>query len=321
MKRTKQRLGIYTVLLFLLTAAAVALKTAALLYNFNFKTNYFDDKLLSGISDALLIAGVLLSLSYVAVGRRDSLRASFSSPAFYLPSGVIGVALLFFCGEHLASVFAKISVNMQSDFRLKIFTPEIAIELLAVLLALASIGYFILGSLVMGRRNVIRSAFGITVALFLAIYAAYIYFDTSLPINAPIKILDEIAYVFAAVFFLYETRISLGRDMWGAYLAFGMATAILCAASSLPALILYFVRGAVISISLTDSVLTAGLFVFTSSRILHALALRKDEKTPLAVVAEAVNERRCDNPEPSEPEEADLEPDNYTMTFEETEGK
>lgn len=321
MKRMKQRLGIYTVLLFLLTVTAVILRTLALLYDFDFKTGYFDSKLLSGISDAVITVGVLFSLSYVAVGRCKALRTSFSSPAFYLPSGLLGVSLLFLSGEYFKSTFMKMFENSNLGF--KVFTPQLTLELLLASLALASIGYCILGVFIEGRRDVTRGVFGIIAALFFAFYAAHLYFDTTLPINAPTKILDEIAYVFTAAFFLFETRISLGRDKWGAYLAFGMAAAILCAASSIPSLILYFTRGAVIAHSLTESVLTATLFIFIFARVLQALSLRLDKQSPIAVLAEMQPEI---SPEdlPNSQNDADSEdgePYNYTMTFEDIERK
>lgn len=322
MKRTKQCLGIYTVLLFLLILVTVTLKTVALFNDFDFETEYFKDSPLATVSDWMLVAGSLLMLSFIAVGRAEPLRASFSAPAFYLPSGLVGVALLFMSAEHFKSVFTAALENGNSA--LGIFKPETLLPLAVALLALASIGYFILGSLVNGRHDLLRSAFGITVAVFLSLYTAYLYFDTELPINAPIKVLDEMAYVFTSVFFLFETRISLGRDKWGAYLAFGMTASLLTAVSSLPALILYFTRGAVITHTLTEAVLTFTLFVFTSARVLHALSLRADKKSPLAELSEIMAEEKTENSLEAETEadtSDDSEPDNYTMTFDEGEAK
>ena len=319
MKRTKQRLGVYTVLLFLLTVAAVSIKTVALIYDFDFNTGYFENKLFSSISDALLIVGVLLSLSYATAKWGESLRASFSSPAFYLPSGLVGVALLFMSGECFKSVFVRIAAN--PDLGFKVFTPELILELVLALLALISIGYFLLGTLIEGRRDSTRAILGIVTALFLSFYAAYLYFDTTAPINAPIKVLGEMAYVFTSVFFLYETRISLGRDKWSLYLAFGMASSILLAASSIPALVVYFTNGAVITRSITESTLSAALFVFTSLRVLHTFLLRKDRKSPIAGISEITSEKKEIVSDTALKDFDDGEPDNYTMTFDEGEAK
>ncbi len=316
MKRTKQRLGIYTVLLFLLTMAAVTLKTLALLWDFDFETGYFGDSLLAKISDWILLLGALFSLSFLATGRITPLRASFSSPAFYIPSGLVGVALLFMSSELFTKVLASISENLHLGFGA--FGRDLILPVSVALLSLLSIGYFALGSLTRSRRDTVRSTFGIITAAALSLYAAYLYFDTALPINAPTKVLDEMAYIFTSAFFLFETRISLGRDKWGAYLSFGMAAALLCASSSIPSLAVYFTRGKIITHTLAEAVLTFTLFIFTSARVLHAASLRADEKSPLAIISEIMTENKSTAPAKTEESSDDAEggePDNYTMTF------
>ena len=325
MKRTKQRLGIYTVLLFLLIAAVVATRTLALLWNFNFETGYFEDKLFSSVSDWLTVVGVLLSLSYFAVGRSARLRASFSSPAFYLPSGLLGVSLLFLAGDKLKAVFTGIYENLYLGFGA--FKPELILPFAVAVSALLAVGYFVLAPFTAHRLYLKRAALGIAVAVFLALYTAYLYFDTTLPLNAPMKVGSEMAFVFSSAFFLFETRISLGRDKWGAYLGFGMAAMLLTAAASVPALIIYLSEGRLVAESLTETVLLLSLFIFTSARVLHTLALRVDGKAPLAALAEKMTEREdtvaesSDTAEEKSDDEGVDEPDNYTMTFDEGEAK
>lgn len=314
MRRTKQRLGVYTVLLFLLIAATVTLRTLALLWDFDFEFGYFGTSVAATASDWVLIAGSVLLISFVAVGGVLPLRASFSSSAFYLPSGLVGVALLFLSADYFKKVFIMISERAHLGFG--IFNADTLLPLAVALLSLLSIGYLFLGALAGSRNNARRSLFGTIAAVFFSVYAIYLYFDPTLPINAPTKVLDEMAYVFTSAFFLFETRISLGRDKWNAYLGFGMTAALLTAASSLPALIVYLVRGELTAHSLSEAVLTLTLFIFTGTRVLQALVLRNDKKNPMAQFAEMATAAKEERAELDAAEdEGDGEPDNYTMTF------
>lgn len=326
MKKTKRRLGIYLLLLILITAAAVVLRTLACFNDFNPTTGYFDDKLIITVADWLTVGGVVLFLSYPIASGRVALRASFSSPMFYLPSGLVSVALLFLSAELLSKVWGLLSES--SRLQDSLLTAELLIPLAVALLALCSIVYFLLGALIEGRCDTRRAAFGILAVLFLAVYAAYLYFDTKLPINAPTKVVDMMAYIFASAFFLFEVRISLGRDRWGAYLAFGMAAALLSGYSALPSLIVYLARGTLITNSLAEAALTMTLFIFITARVLHATRLRDDEKNPAAAAAELLSAARLADMSAEVAEElddddesCDKEPDNYTMNFEDTESK
>ena len=94
------------------------------------------------------------------------------------------------------------------------------------------------------------------------------------------KLIDEMAYLSVAVFFLYETRLSLGRERWRGYIAFGFISALLCAYSSIPSLIYYFVKRNAISMSLYETALTLTLFVFITTRTLMTGDLIKDKISP-----------------------------------------
>ena len=85
------------------------------------------------------------------------------------------------------------------------------------------------------------------------------------------------AYLFIALFFLYEIRLSLGRERWKQYIAFGFMAALLSAYSSIPALIVYFAKGKTISLSIYENVLTLMFFVFITLKLLLASYLTEDK--------------------------------------------
>jgi hypothetical protein len=100
-----------------------------------------------------------------------------------------------------------------------------------------------------------------------------------MPVNAPNKLIDELSYLSSALFFLYETRLSMGREKWKEYISIGFISALFTAYSSIPALITFFVRDAKISNNIYESVLTLALFIFISSRILLTSKLIENEQS------------------------------------------
>lgn len=274
---------------------SVTFRIAALFSNFNFETNFFDSKLLINIASVIVTAGSVFLFTYAFCGsKKYKLIADFSTPETYVPTGVLSVAMMFFAvltsiqiktsdfsirsylaaphlyiGQEIYTLTDYISENM-SDFVLLIIAP----------LALLSIGYFILNACVLERGSSARAFFGTANVMFLAFYSSYLYFDgTTLAMNAPNKIVDQMAFIFAALFFLYEIRISLGREKWNLYMAFGFIAASLTAYSSIPSLIVYFVNGKTISNNIQENVLSFALFVFIISRISLAAFLKEDKES------------------------------------------
>ena len=306
MKNSQRHLKIYLGSVFLIILIAAALRTVAILTELDFSTGYFEDKLLIGLANSFVVAMALLSLSYLFVASKAKLVASFDNVATFVPSGLVSVALIFI-GVHL---FATSEGNF--------------FVLIVGILALVSILHFLYNSLVLKRENATRGWFALATVVFLAAYAAYLYFDVSLPLNSPNRITDIMAFLFAALFFLYEARISLGRAAWRAYIAFGLIASLLLAYSSIPSIITYFVRGAVISNSIAESALSFALFIFIVARMLIIAELKEDEKdeftTLVSDMAEArreeIRENLASRARSEIMEENIEEPDeNYTIDF------
>jgi hypothetical protein len=151
--------------------------------------------------------------------------------------------------------------------------------LTAVLSAVLAV-YFVLNLLLSKHQNRTRANLALVSVFFFASYAGYLYFDTSLPLNAPNKLVDQMAYLFLAVFFLYETRLALGRAKWRGYIAFGFIGALLTAYSSIPSIIYIIVEKNSVSSSIYESVLTFSLFIFITVRTLMTGELIIDTVSP-----------------------------------------
>ena len=152
-------------------------------------------------------------------------------------------------------------------------------ETALVVLGIFAIVHFIMTAILTEASSALRAGLGLCAVSFLALYAAYLYFSAELPINSPNKIVDQMAYLFAAVFILYEVRISLGREIWGAYVTFGLISALLTAYSAIPSLICYFAKGQTVSNSIYETALTLALFIFILARLALALRLPKDKES------------------------------------------
>lgn len=285
---------------------SVTFRIAALFANFDEETGFFDGKILINIASIIITAGCVFMFTYAFSGSKNQkLIADFSTPATYVPTGALTVAMMFFAvltaikssktdfsissfmaipGATFKLLLKYISSNM-SSFILSLMAP----------LSVISIGYFILTACVLKRGSVARAFLGTANVLFLAFYTSYLYFDTStLARNAPNKIIDQMAFLFAALFFLYEIRISLGREKWNLYMAFGFIAAALTAYSSIPSLIFYFSNQSVISNNIQENVLSFALFVFILSRITLAAFLKEDKESESITPMREYSRGRCE---------------------------
>ena len=103
------------------------------------------------------------------------------------------------------------------------------------------------------------------------------------------------------MFFIGETRLSLGRESWRRYISFAFIGAILTAYSAIPNLIYYIARVESISLSIYETLLTLAFFAFITSKIFLTPMLMKDEKSGVVeriIAAEARAEQL--NPAPAE---------------------
>ncbi len=296
--RNKTRLfGSYLPFLMLLLLGAITLRSIALISYFNYDFHYFTVKTLPKIADALIVIATVFFIIYIIGTRKKlSLIPSFSSPANYIPSAALAAALVF-----TAVGFLKSFVYSSSPI-----TRLLSIFL--VVLAFLSTAYLFFNTAFVRTISIRRASFGLSIIVFLAIYLSYLYFDGSTPITSPIKTVDQLVYAFCAVFFLYEIRLSLGREKWKAYILFGFITALLSAYSAIPAIIVYFVNGESVSNSIYESILTFSIFIFTASKILlvdkltdanesqfitklkEAAAKREEELNPKSEITETAEE-------------------------------
>ncbi len=284
MKLKDKRLVIFLSIALILTAAASVFRTVALRSDFNSETGFFEKEGFITAATALIFSGVLVSLVYIFAGKpKQDIVPDFHGAVTYIPSGLLAVALAFFTTN------TAFNSGVSADDKA---TAKLLVALTA-LSALATIVYLVLNPLLGRRYSACRGAAAFAPIIFLLAASARLYFDTSMPINAPNKNVEQLAVVFAMLFFTGEARLSLGREKWSSYVSLGIAASALCAYSSIPAVLVYFMSGVggaeplVISSHITASVMVFALFVFISSRVLLVAFLSSNQEGKLASYIES----------------------------------
>ena len=285
MNKNSKRLKIYITAVLLLTVAAIGFRTAACLTDLDPAYGYFEEKTLINVASILIAAAIVMAFSFLFVGKKIMLRPSFSSPSTYVPTGIAGAALLFFCARILSDVKAASDVGAR--------TIVIITGLVCGVCALLSVVHFFLNAFLTEAKTELRAYFAIATVMAFSAYAALIYFrEDGMALNSPNKLISQMAFLLAALFFLYEARISLGREKWRGYCIFGLAAMAANAYSAVPALILYFAKGQAICASLEEMLLSLALFIFVAARMILTVSLTMAEKNArIAILEDAAGER------------------------------
>ncbi len=291
MTKTAKKTWVYLAIFLIFSIAAVAVRTAAILLDLDDLNIYFNSPIIVMSSVALCFTFALIAISYIFISDKDmKLYANFKTPGTYIPSGIVAVSLLFLGGELFAKtfLFKKVTAEYFSS-------ASSIISVTATLLSIICVLNFFFNVFHEKKESTARASFCLLCALFLGAYAGYLFFSDELPINAPNKAADQIAYLALAIFFLYETRISLGRAKWRMYFATGLIAANLAFYSAIPSLIYMLTNGIVISNSIAENVLTFTLGIYVTSRIALMATLPQDRICDTVIAISEMSERRKDD--------------------------
>lgn len=273
MNKNSKRLSFYIFMMLAIAIAACVIRTLSCVWDLEDNLIYFSDKalLLSGV--IVTMAGAVLLFTSIFTQDMVALKASFSTPMTYIPTGVVAISLIALAIRLLitSGEIASPLTVLESFGK-----PSCLLAVLSAILAFVSVAHFFFTAFLTERHTEKRAYFSLGTILFLAVYSTLLYFDSAAPLNSPNKITEQMACLFSAIFFLYEARISLGREMWRGYTSFGLISALLLAYSSIPAILTYFIRGVVISASLEASVFALALFVFITARLITVTQIRDE---------------------------------------------
>lgn len=288
----------YLIFLCTITGITVLLRSVASFLHLS-EHGYYEGKL-AGAADLAVLFGALLLLTFALTHWKDvPPRAAFNGPLTFVPAAPLAATLLF-AGASL--MLRKTEGSL----------ARIALPLLGIFAVIGAL-YFFFAVFFEKKQSDLRAVFGAILSLYLILYAGYLYFDTTLPINAATKICDQIAFIAAALFFLLETRVSLGRVHWAIYTAGGLCASLLTAYSAIPSLLVYIFEGRLMATSLEDLLVTVMLTAYIFCRTL--LFLIAKPQAPTALMAELQEkarlreeEVRASGPLPFEPQPTEEPP-------------
>ena len=280
MKSKIKLFGIYLPIFAASLISAVTFRTVACISDLNINSGYFDDKTLQIIGNVIAAAATIFLITYIFKKNKDmKFIPNFTSATTYVPTGLVGIATVFMMPHFLSLANNEYGYrDIYGNYPLR---GMAILHIITVIFAALSIVHFILTALVEKHSSTSRATFGLCTVIFLSLYAVHLYFDTTMSVNAPNKLIDELAYLSSALFFLYETRLSMGREKWKEYIAVGFVSSLLTAYSSIPALVTFFVRDTVISNNIYESALSFTLFIFITARILLTSKLIENERSSI----------------------------------------
>ena len=272
-------LWLYIPAVLVLSLGGAVARVLATLGYFDFGTGYYTEKTLIFVSQIAMLLALLFALTYPIFRKGIRLVASFEGGRTFIPAGIASVALLFVAFDFARRLFGG-SLPKSSVLIGKISIIEIVAALCAVFAVVSILGFF-LSALSHKREDQLRAWFALGTVVFLLLYSIYVYFNTNLPINSPSKLTDMTSYILFALFFLFETRISLGRSIWPAYLSFGMAALAMGVYSAVPSLTVYLMTGHLLSDSIYEITLTLALTAFAAARVISCVWLSEDADAPI----------------------------------------
>ena len=256
-KKMQSKFAPYPFLITLLCVVASTLRTVATFLGVD-PYGYFEHSTLFKVSAWMILAAslLLLTLPLAYRKRHDTLTPQTTAHTF-LPSFMLGMLFLFFVGEGVFSFVGEYFL----------LTLDKILIILSIVLGVCCAIYFLSLAILESTVNNRKAYFGMLSVLFFGIYAASLYMDTRIPRNAHIELCEEMAFIVTSLYFLYEARISLGKQKQNTYIAFAMMAAALNAYNVIPTLIYFIATGKLYASSLTSFFLMCGVLVFILMRL------------------------------------------------------
>ena len=294
MKIKDKRLFLCLLALSAITIAAVVLRTVACFTDLDVASGHFRSGALFIVSASLVAFGVLSALAYVFLPmQRVALLSDCHGALTNVGAGLLGGAFAFFAIDTFARAFSSNAVGI----------TKLAL-IFTALSAIVSVAFVFLYPMLGPRLSEIRGFAGLFAISCLALYSIYLLSDSSLPLNVPGRIVDQMAYISAALFFIGEVRLFLGREIWKLYTVLGMIAMLLTAYSAIPAIIYYFGNAYSVenythlSKSIAETALTLALFFFITVRTFKIAFLNSDEPGPIAkTVSDIIDSKQAESVE------------------------
>lgn len=239
----------------ILIIALAAVRTWMIAQFYNANTGYFN---CDGIYTIILYACEALCLVIAVIALAVfSKKIRIAQPA---PSSASLFAGLF-CGFlMLASVVLYFIDTPAGNYFNSYLT------LASLILAVVSVVYFMLGITSQKVGYTVKSLLCFCVIFWAMLSLLGLYFDTTLTINNPSKLAEQLALVSVMLYFLYECRFFIDKQRPAIYLAIGFISSVMLGVSVLPNIISAFFLGIDVTTGFYTQIAELGIFVYVLFR-------------------------------------------------------
>lgn len=244
-----------------LALIAVILRSAALFAEFDKGTGYYiASPVLRTAFLWVAAAAVLLFLLLPLFCRKD-----LPTPAYRNSLSVLFSSASFIVALAVGALFSFMAVPSASSSLTGFFWVIAAIS---ALLSLVYFALFFKGSEAAGNRH---GLLGLAPAFFSLFTAMLLYFDRSMQMNAPAKLLHMLAFLLLACYFTAESRCLLGRACRPLYCFLASAAVFFTASASIPNLLYHLVERKTLVLSVVYDFILLAAALYTLARLLQLL--------------------------------------------------
>ncbi len=261
-KSTRRTLGVLLFFSFLFALALTVLRILSLRH-FDFESGYYGyGAILPQVLHYLLLAAVLFFLvSGLYLRKKIHIREVRRGVLFYSSNALLGAALAAFSLFYIPFFFTDV---------LAVRTVRLLL-LFSVCLALLGVFYCLHNCLTPTENADKRLLLGLSIPLMCVLQVLYEYFETTVQINNPNKLLDQFAFAFVALYLLAELRTLFGEPRYAAQCTLGMIAFVFTTTASVPSIVYTFLYSKLLYPNAAHDVLMLSFSVYIGVRLVRTL--------------------------------------------------
>lgn len=259
--KAKLLLVIGIILAPVLTLISTILRAAALFTEFDKESGYFSSPAILHTTYLwVAVIGLVLFIAFSILCRKH-----FYTPTYRNSLSVLFSSAFFVVTLAVAALLGILAIPTATSALTKIFW------LIAVVSAVLALVYFALFFIKEKAGGSIHGLLGLAPAFFCLFTAMLFYFDRTLQMNAPAKLLHLLAFLLLASYFTAESRGILAETKRPFFYVLASASMLFSFSSAIPNLLYNLIEGKVLVITSVYDFLLLAAALYTLARLLQML--------------------------------------------------